>query len=437
VPGVQPGTGSKKGKRTVYGDGTRRRRGTGRDIGKQREAQYAHMDAKRAREKKGKDNVKAVTDLLEAHGIDPSMIGAVKAVRLNEWEVAAKTGPKNDKRLETKKLSAASIILEPSWATGPEWPVVQPGKPVSVRVRARQRGPALVGTWKTLALLPDVQIGYRRLTNGDLDPFHDERVLNIVFQILEAERPDLIAWTGDFLDMPEMSTKFRREPGFVQTAQASLDKGVEVLAVGDELSRDGQFMISGNHDIRLQNFTIDNALAAFGLRPGQSAPDTWPDLSIQRLLRMDELRCEYVGAYPAGAKYVNDNLAVIHGIKLGNARVTAAQQIVNEERVSVLHGHTHRRALAAKSRNSRGRAKYSVAYSPGCLCRTDGAVPSTSSQIDAFGHPVTIFEDWQNGMGIIRYQEDDGKFHIEDIPIFVEHRADTAWAMHRGTEFTA
>lgn len=417
----------------------RRRRGAGRDRARQRVSQSESRERKNKEERKKKEGEKSlrrIRELLENNGVDPEMIGAVKAVRLNEWEVAAKTGPKGGpKTLESKTLSAASIILEPSWATGPEWPVVDAARPVSVRVPKRTMGPTLLKNgWRTALLIPDPQIGFRRMSDGSLDPFHDERALYIAMQIAEAERPNVIAWTGDFLDFAPMSTKFRREPGFALTTQPGLDAGYAYLAIAAELC-ESQFMLSGNHDIRLQNMVIDNAQAAFGLRPGGSAPDTWPDLSVQRLLRMDEVNCEYVGAYPAGARYLNDNLAVIHGAALGNKMRTAAQMVVDEERVSVLHGHTHRRAMAAKTRNSRGEAKHSVAYSPGCTCRTDGAVPSTRSQIDAFGRPVTIFEDWQNGVGVIRYEEGDGRFHIEDVPIFVDHKFNYAWAIHGGQEF--
>lgn len=383
----------------------------------------------RAKKRQAEQDLKVIRDLLEKNGVDPEHIGAVKAVRLNEWEVAAKTGPKGDKRLETKKLSAASIILEPSWSTGPEYPLVQPAKAVSVRVPKRTGPTLLTKNWKTCAFLPDTQIGYRRLSNGTLDPFHDEDAINVALQVVEAERPDVVVWAGDFLDLAPMSKQFRQEPGFTQTVQPALDYGYALLAQIAELVGE-QYLISGNHDIRLQNWIIDNALHAFGLRPGGTPPDTWPDLSIQHLLRLDEVGCEYVGAYPAGAKYLNDQLAAIHGAKIGQAKRTAAQVVVEDERVNVIFGHVHKRCLACKTRNSKGKGMEVVAYSPGCLCRTDGSVPSTKSGMDAFGRPIVQFEDWQQGLGIIRYETTgEERIKIEDVPIQL------GWAQHRGQDF--
>lgn len=378
------------------------------------------------------ENLESIRRLLEANGVDPEFIGAVKAVRLNEWEVAAKVGAGTDDdphRLESKTMHAASIVLEPTWATGPTWPLVEPGKPVSVRVPKTKFSPTpLLTTWESALIIPDAQVGYRRLLNGLLDPFHDERVLDLIIQVAEIERPDIAINLGDFEDFAAFSSKFRKEPGFVDVTQAGLDRGVEFLFTIAELILRRQYLISGNHDMRLQNFIIDNAMAAFGLRPGMSPPDTWPDLSIQRLLRLDEAKCEYVGAYPAGAKYLNDNIAAIHGAKLGNAQRTQAQAVIDDERVSIVMGHSHKPSMAQKTRNTRGAPKFSRAYCPGCACRIDGAVPSANGQLDALRRPITAWEDWGQGFAVIRYQPGDGKFHIEDIPVF------EGWAMWQGQE---
>lgn len=389
-------------------------------------------EPKKGSDPKKSEYVDVVARMLEQNGIPIEDIGSVSAVKINEWQGMVK-GEDGEPRVID--MRAASLVLHPSWETGPRWPVVQPAKPVTVRVPKR-RGPLLVGTYKTLVFLPDEQIGYRRLPSGILDPFHDPRAIDIALQIAELERPDTIIHAGDLNDFAPFS-KHRQEPGFAMTVQPAIQYAYEYLARLSEITRDHR-VVSGNHDIRLQNYTIDNAMASFGLTRARAGgvPEAWPVMSVQNLLRFDELGIEYVGSYPSGATYVNDNLAVIHGAKIGNKMRTAAQIVVEDERVSILHGHTHKRALAAKTRNSRGAAKFSMAYSPGCLCRIDGAVPSTKGQIDAHGVPVRAWEDWQQGVAVIRYQEGDGKFHLEEVPIF-EERDGSSWAMHGGQEFTS
>lgn len=307
--------------------------------------------------------------------------------------------------------------------TGFAWDPIREAQPIKVKVPSAPKSVALLSDWKTAAILPDVQFGYHWTEDG-LDPYHDERALTITREVLVQERPDVTVFLGDVLDEP-MFGKFRQYPSFVHTFQPTLDRAHEEIAVAAELSKEVRYL-SGNHDERLHLATVDNLFAAAGLRvarkrsePGE---DTWPALSVPNLLRLPELGVEYVGAYPAGATYLNDSLACIHGRLLGNKKRSAAQEVVEDERVSVIFGHTHKRSMAAKTRNARGAAHYTVAYSPGCLCRNDGSVPSTKGGVDVFGKPIKSFEDWQQGMAVVRYN-DNGKFHIEDIPII------DGWAM--------
>lgn len=367
--------------------------------------------------------------LLTESGINAEDIGeVVKAVRVSEWQVMSKDA---DGDPQVTDLKATSILLHPTWATGPKWPVVQPAAPVMVKVPKRDHSGkgALVGTWKTALIVPDTQYGFRRDLYDPtvMDPFHDERALDVVKQVAEAERPDLSIFLGDTLDFAQFG-KYRQEEAFVLTVQPTLNAAYTDIATINELSGETR-VIEGNHDLRLQNQTMDNNKAAFGIKRAGAPPEEWPVQSIPHLLRLDEMGIEYVGGYPAGATYINDNLACIHGKKVGNVTRSAASMVVEDERVSVIFGHTHHHETRGRTRNSRGGPKFSIAHSPGCLCRIDGAVPSTKGAIDAFGRAVRSWEDWQQGCSIVRYQPGDGRFDIEQVEIF------EGWALHGGQEF--
>lgn len=302
--------------------------------------------------------------------------------------------------------------------TGLAWTPVQAAPAVKVTVpRARPR--PLTG-WKTALVIPDPQFGFRWTSSGGLEPFHDESALGIVRQIAEVERPDLTIWLGDFLDLAPLG-RFRREEGLALTVQPAIDRGHTELAVHRELTGE-QRLIEGNHDARLHLAVIDNLVAASGLRRA-ARPNEHPALSVPHLLRLDDLDTAYIGGYPAGATYINDNLACIHGRKLD------VGQVVNDERTSVIQGHIHRIATAYKTRNSREVAKSTVAVSPGCTCRIDGAVPSARGAVSLWGESVRSWEDWQQGCLVVRYQPGDGRFALEQIAIW------DGWAIHRGQEF--
>lgn len=314
--------------------------------------------------------------------------------------------------------------------TGFAWDPVRPARKVDVcskKMAPRGHEP-ITARWKTAVILPDPQIGYRRLADGTLDPFHDARALDIAMQVVMAESPDLTIWLGDYLDFAPFG-RFRLEETFAQTVQPALEKAHEYMAITASLSGEVR-LLEGNHDARLQNYITDNALSAAGLRRAKAAPGDWPVLSVPYLLRLDDLNVEYVGGYPSGATYLNDNLAAIHGTVVGPAGMTVAK-VVAQEQVSVIQGHIHRIETAHMTRNGRGKPKFNMAHSPGCLCRIDGAVPSTKSAVALrTGRAVKSWENWQQGLTVVRYQDSgDQRFSLEHIPIF------EGWATHRGAEF--
>jgi hypothetical protein len=128
--------------------------------------------------------------------------------------------------------------------------------------------------------------------------------------------------------------------------------------------------------------------------------------------------------------WLNENFRVIHGHKVKSGGMTA-HGYLDDARVSTCFGHVHRRELAQRTRHTFHGARTVTAVSFGCLCRIDGVVPSTKGGIDLHGQPVRTTEDWQNGIGIVRFQPGDGLHAIEHVEIL------SGWAMHRGQEYRA
>jgi hypothetical protein len=53
------------------------------------------------------------------------------------------------------------------------------------------------------------------------------------------------------------------------------------------------------------------------------------------------------------------------------------------------------------------------AHSFGTLARIDGAVPSYGSGENVVGLPVTRYENWQHGVGVVTYQPGDGPYDVD------------------------
>lgn len=295
--------------------------------------------------------------------------------------------------------------------------------------------------WLTAALLPDMQMGYFLDAQGNLQAIHDEAAISVAIRMCADEQPDYIVLHGDNADFAELS-RFRFSPAFQRTIQPTIDRctllGIQ-LRIACPTAK--IIWLEGNHEARLPYFILDNAKAAFGLKRGREV-EGWPVLSMPHLCHFDDpdIDITYLSGYPANEFWLNDNFRVIHGNKV-NSTGSTAHKYLDDARVSNAFGHVHRRELAQRTRHTINGPRTVTSVSFGCLCRLDGVVPSTKGGSDVFGQPVRTTEDWQNGMGFIRFQPGDGLHVVEHIEILTkpteDRTATTAWAMWNGKEYAA
>lgn len=338
-------------------------------------------------------------DLLERSGIDPADIGEVKQIRVNEWQSMSKD---KDGEPVITDLKGASIVLSPQWAQDPELPFVRPATPVRVTNPKREK-PRKTGF--TAVIFPDQQI-----------PYHDEAACEIALQILR-DTPGVthVVNLGDLIDFP-MYSRFEQEIRFIGTTQEAIDKAHMHLALQRAAAPNAEIvLLEGNHDRRLQKSLVQYSMDLFKLRRA-NAPESWPVLSLPNLLSLDDIGVKYVPGYPAGEYYLQEYVKCIHGRRTGQ-RGTVAKRVVDDERVSTITGHTHRFEMVGKSTNTRQGKRDNFAATLGCLCRTDGIVPSTNSSTDHDGNPVLRHEDWQQMIGILHWAE--GGLPFEFHPIFI------------------
>lgn len=377
------------------------------------------------RAQRRRDVIGKLESLLAENEIDLEDVGSIEKVRVNEWEVVTKG---MDGEPTKTKARAASIVINPKWESGPEWPVPQQAKPITVKVPKATRTPYLLRGWQTALVEPDTQFGFLRHPNGGLIPIHDPRAIQVSEMICEAERPDVWCNLGDYLDLAEMG-KYRLEPAMIQTTQPSLEEAYRHAAVQRAFSAFG-YIHEGNHDLRLMNFLLDNASAAFGIRRAK-APESWPVLSVPYLLRFDELGIEYEDGYPAGYHYINDHLATFHGFSTSSGNSPAASKVIRDEQVNTIFGHDHKSQTIYKTVGNRGNQWRTFAHSPGTLARIDGYVPGAGRhhgrRLD--GEPRRDWANWQQGITIVRFVPGDGPCLLEHIEI------NEGVAYHQGQEF--
>lgn len=291
--------------------------------------------------------------------------------------------------------------------------------------------------WKLAALLPDTQIGYRVYEDGSVIEFHDEKAIEIAMQIVayanEQFGVETIVNLGDTIDLPAQS-RHHQEIAFQNSTNLAIQRGYEYLAQQRATVPDAEIVfLEGNHDCRIYKYLAENAPAVVNMRRAVDeavSEPSWPVNSLPHLLRMDELGIVYASGYPAGEYWLNENLRCIHGDRVNSNGSTAMKYINSNHHVSVVYGHIHRiEMLYHTNHTSTGPAR-NAAFSPGCLCRVDGSVPSVKGGVTPNEKPVKYWENWQQGIGFAWYK-DSGEFTLLSVPIIDD------WAVFMGREFRA
>jgi len=324
--------------------------------------------------------------------------------------------------------------LDPSWETGPEWPVMRQASPIKLSKRTTQ--PSIREGWSRCLVGPDIQIGYLRSGDGTFEPTHDTLAVDMFIDMIKRVKPATIVLLGDNLDLPEFG-KYRQHPSFQLTTQMTIDYAGEMCArIRDAAGPDCEIIwLEGNHEARLVNHIIDNARAAFGIKRSGSTSE-WPVLSVPFLLRLDELEIKYLSGYPSNHFWLTPNLRFIHGYSV-KSKGSTAHMYLNDEKVSVIYGHIHRNELAYQTRIDYDGTAVIMAASPGCLARVDGYVPSMKQGFDLDGRPVVSPENWQQGLAVVDYHE-DGRFDYKPIHIntdLMEDGSTEKWMRFENREY--
>lgn len=321
-----------------------------------------------------------------------------------------------------------SFVLEPR-SFEPKWTEITQVESVELPTYVPEKRPKKT---KTAVILPDTQIGFRRFSDGSTDPFHDEKAINVALQIIKDTKPDEVIMLGDFLDLPAFG-RFEQTEDYAHTTMMAITYGHQLLAAIRRFNPSCKIVVlEGNHDRRIEKSNRANVAANFTLKQA-GLSDNFPVLSVPHLVNFKQLGVEYVEAYPAGKYWINERLQVIHGHVVRSNGSTAAA-LANSENVSTIFGHIHRMESHYSTQNIYKSGRTNAAFSPGCLCRIDGAVPSAKGSTRLDGRPVLSYENWQQGLAIVTFEPGDGSFNYS--PIYI-NTFDDYKAVHNGKVYKA
>lgn len=332
-------------------------------------------------------------ETIDQTNINPALI---KGFKVSTWEGLTKD---QDGEAQIHKLSGIQLVAEAKDLT-PKWEVVKRVESVTLPKKEAKKPTA----HKRAVILPDLQI-----------PYQDEGAVDVALQIVQDLKPDKIICVGDLLDLASFG-RFAQRPEFASQTQEAVIYAHQLFVKLRKMCPTAEIaVLEGNHDKRMETNILNNAMHAYGLRRADDL-EGYPVMSVPYLCSFDKLDVEWVGGYPANRLWINDNLQVRHGQRVRSSGSTA-KLVSDDERVSTIFGHTHRIETHYKTVNVRHGGKTSAAFSIGSLCKIDGSVPSAKGGTDLSGKTVTNYEDWQNAVCVVNYEDGDGSFNVNTVYI--------------------
>lgn len=328
--------------------------------------------------------------LLEKHGLDPED-WIVTSVRVSEWG-------KEDEPMFQLRVNATrrdGLVVIPTFGDDFEpWSYGQ----------IEEYAP------RQVAIIPDLHA-----------PFHDERALRAVCDLLDTERPEQVIFLGDVADN-SMLSKHRTHRRFGALLNETNDAVVQNFRRVREAVPDAQIvLLPGNHDDRVLYYAQDMAPEFEALRPGKLTDDeeTPPSsLGFRQLWRLDELGIEVIDEDWKLAQFgITPELSARHGYLTGN---NSERKLLEKHGRSQVHGHDHRGSLVYRTKHDP--LDIRVAMSCGTLCEI---------KPDGLGYEPD--PDWTPGMGWCQVW-DDGLFQLSFLP-YVKNKLLTPWgAAYEGKE---
>jgi len=216
---------------------------------------------------------------------------------------------------------------------------------------------------------------------GDLHcPFHDNRAVSVVCQIIEDLKPDHVIENGDGVDCYEFS-KFSRDPLRAQSFQKERDSHKKIMERIRDASGADYLYVGGDEDNHFIRW-VHNVVWANNL-------GDVPELQPARILYLKDE--EYV----EGPIFINKTFRISHGTRYGE---NAAKLSMMDFMISGLQNHSHRL-----------QAYYRTSMETEYVYVQNGHLTDVKKSYKK--HP-----NWQSGFSIL-YMLPDGRFRLEQVPI--------------------
>lgn len=230
-------------------------------------------------------------------------------------------------------------------------------------------------------------------------PFHDVKALSILYNFIKWFKPETVFIMGDLLDCYAIS-RFTKDPKGKLNFKKEIDSAKVILQqIRKVCGKAKIYYLRGNHELRMQRYLWNRA----------EELSMMPELEVQSLLKLDDLKIEYIER----GMTIYKGVMVKHGTIVRQYSGYSAKAEFEKNGCSGVSAHTHREASYMHT-NSGGDYKW---METGCLCSLEQEYMEGQTP------------NWQQGFGIGYFSKTSSRYQLELVNII------DGKAMYAGKEF--
>lgn len=327
-------------------------------------------------------SIKSPEELFKYSGLDPKVWQIYGEPEIKKWDVAMKLKGKDGE--DTPYVIpnfGITIKVQKLWALS------QLPSPVVLRVTRPKKAKPSEGDF--------VSVHW-----GDSHfPHHDERAINILYQILDYTNPGFVCDHGDTLDCEQLG-RWPKDPMDRVSLKEEIELGAKHLGIVEALTPNAERVWEeGNHEARLRK-TIwalaDNRLAGEIL----TLPAVQEVLTWESLLGLQNWKTiSYTGGGGPNHYLLFDRLILKHGDVVRAESGTSARAEYKKYNKGGMSGHTHRRGVYEHRDYNGTQAWWEI------------------GMLGSIREDYVAHADWQQGINVVSWSADRKEFGVEEVRI--------------------
>lgn len=236
---------------------------------------------------------------------------------------------------------------------------------------------------------------------GDIHfPFQNQAHLDLAMLAVRETQPDTVVLLGDNLDNA-MFSRFETRQEWSDSTKRGIDQYAEFLG---QLRADAPqaeiIWHEGNHDVRIEKQIRNYNGELLGIK---RAGEALGALSLDFLLRCEELDVEFVKGYPTARRWHGDNFETYHG-SVTNSSGFAASKVIQRATTSFMTGHTHQAGIVEKTFKM-GREEHTIYGIEAGTFADPSQIPSGSYATSHEGQ-LRQTQNWQTAVPYILRDEE-------------------------------